>query len=251
MQTALSKIKSSSGKNSKSQASIGVFDSGVGGLSVVNALQSLLPHEQIAYLADQAHFPYGEKSPEELRKLSLDAANFLLEKEVKLLTVACHTASAYALPLLKKVLPIPVIGMIEPTLELLHGKKRVALLGSKALILSNIYQERIAAEKPEVTAIPIACQELISIVEEKKIATVEAKTTAQKLLQGHHFDSILLVCTHFSFIKGILQEVAGPDVQILDPAEAVANAVSKHLQSTELLNLREEPSHYNFYSSKN
>lgn len=250
MSTASATTKSSSDKSSKSQASIGIFDSGVGGLCIVNALQEILPSEDIAYFADQAHFPYGEKSPEQILSFSRSAAAFLSTKEIKLLAIACHTASAYALRTLQQELSIPVLGMIECTLDLLEGNKRLGLLGSKALIGSNLYQERILAEKPGMVTTAIACQDLVTIVEEKKIASPEAKAVAEKLLHGHQFDEILLVCTHFAFIKGVLQDLVGPSVKILDPAEAMAQAIERELRKTALQNVDQRPKSYHFFSSK-
>lgn len=249
MSTASTTIRSSSDKSSKSQTSIGVFDSGVGGLSIVNALQNLLPHEEIAYFADQANFPYGEKSPEQIIQFSRNAAHFLMARGIKLLAIACHTASAYALPTLQQELPIPVLGMIEPTLGLLEGNKRLGLLGSKALIGSNLYQERLLAEKPGYITTAIACQDLVSVVEEKRIATPEARQVAERLLHGHIFDEILLVCTHFAFIKGLLQDVVGPEVKILDPAEAMAKAIETELDKAALHNGEASVKGYQFYSS--
>lgn len=250
MSTASITIKSSSDKSSKSQTNIGVFDSGVGGLSIVNALQTILPNEEIAYFADQANFPYGEKSPEQILSYSRSAATFLVAKGIKLLAIACHTASAYALETLQQELSVPVLGMIEPTLELLQGNKRLGLLGSKALIGSNLYQERILAEKPGIITTAIACQDLVTVVEEKKIATPEARQIAEKLLHGHQFDEILLVCTHFAFIKGLLQDVVGPEVKILDPAEAMAKAIEIELGKAALQNEDEGSKGYQFYTSK-
>ncbi len=203
--------------------SIGLFDSGIGGLGIVQVLEPLFPNGEIFYFADQAHFPYGEKSPSQILKYSRDIAHFLLEKGAELLIIACHTASAYALSELKKELPIPVLGMIEPTTSLLKDVKKVVLLGSNALIRSSIYQNRIQKENSGIQIITTICQELISMVEEMHIENF--RTFAQNLLPKEPFDAVLLSCTHFTLIKTLFQEVVGPHIRILDPAERIAVGV--------------------------
>lgn len=203
---------------------VGLFDSGIGGLSIVQALQPLLPDGEIFYFADQANFPYGEKNALQLLECSRKAAHFLMEQGIQLLAIACHTASAHALASLQKELPIPVVGMIEPTLPLLKDPKRIALLGSRALIHSAIYQKRIEKENSPIM-IPIDCQKLISLVEENR--SEEARAVVQQLLQSQEFDALLLSCTHFSCIKNFLQEIVGSDILILDPTENMVKTIYK------------------------
>lgn len=213
---------------------IGLFDSGIGGLSVVQELQQLLPEEELCYFADQAHFPYGEKNAEQLICYSRSAAAFLMEKGIKLLVIACHTASAYALHALQRQLSIPVIGMIEPTLRILQKERSIVLLGTAALIRSNLYQERIRKEYPHLTVNALIGQQLVTAVEEGR--PDDASLIAQKLLKGQQFEALLLGCTHFARIKPILQQVIGPDLPILDPAKSVAKAVAEELTQSGLLN---------------
>lgn len=207
--------------------SIGLFDSGMGGLGIVQALEPLFPNAEIFYFADQAHFPYGEKSPSQILEYSRSCAHFLLRKGIQLLIIGCHTASAYALDALQNELPIPILGMIEPTLLLLQRRKKVVFLGSKALVHSSIYQSRIRQEIPEITIISITCQELISMVEEMR--TEEIRACMQGLLPKESFDTLLLSCTHFTLIKDLFQEMVGPHVLVLDSAEIVAMEVSNKI----------------------
>src|SRR5579862_1827589 len=150
-------------------ASIGIFDSGFGGLTVMKAIQSLLPHENIIYFGDTARLPYGTKSRETIQRYSMENAAFLIEQRIKVLVVACHTACSFALEELQNDLEIPVIGVITPMIEQVaqiskHGK--IAILGTRGSIDSGAYQNAIQKLLPHAEISPLACQLLVHLVEE-------------------------------------------------------------------------------------
>ncbi len=227
---------------------IGLFDSGIGGFSILKEAQKLLPHENFLYYADEAHYPYGEKSRAEIEEYSRKAAEFLLEREAKILVIACHTASACALDFLQHHCQVPVIGMIEPSLELAQQAdlKNLTLLGSRALIHSQLYQSHLARKLPEVTLRAVDGQELVSVAQEKRS---DGKEVAQKLLLGDSSSALFLACTHFSCLKPLLQEVVGEKVLLLDPAEKMAKCLVSTLEKNGLLNPQEERGTCRFYSS--
>lgn len=213
--------------------SIGLFDSGVGGLSVMNAISSLLPNENLLYFADDTNFPYGTKSPEEIRSLSLDAAHLLKEQGAKIVVVACHTATAHTQVGVWDHFPLPIIDMAGPTLDLI-GKyaagKRLAILGSEALIRCGFYQKKITEQFPGTSILPIAAQDLIECVQEKK--TIDLSRLP---LDEGKIDALLLGSTHFASLKKEFENFLGPTVKILDPSLGVAFSVRQKLQHLNLL----------------
>jgi glutamate racemase len=228
---------------------VGLFDSGVGGLSILEQAQKLLPGEDFIYYADQGNYPYGEKTPEQIEQCCQRAADFLLGEGVKLLVVACHTASAWALPFLERYCCVPVLGMVEPSLALLReapSTKNLVLLGSRALVQSQLYERCIAAALPSLRVHGIDGQALVAVVEEKK---ENGSEVAKKLLLGQSIDTLLLACTHFSCLKPVLQEVVGEKVQILDPAKKMAERIAQTLEEKQLRRQEGAVGSCTFYSS--
>ena len=204
---------------------IGLFDSGIGGLSIMRALEALLPNEHFYYFADTVHMPYGSKSAVDVERYSSQICAFLLSKGVKLLIVACHTASATALSSLQAHFPIPIIGMIEPTLQMLakcHPFKKVALLGTPATIRSNIYQREIEKRFENVEVIALSCPELEEKIErgDKDIQTLIKHYVAPLL--GQKVDVLILGCTHYSHIQREIEEELDQETRVLNPCMAVA-----------------------------
>jgi glutamate racemase len=238
----------------KSQ-SIGIFDSGFGGLTVMKAICHLLPHENILYFGDTGRLPYGTKSKETILRYSLENARFLLNKEVKILVVACHTACSFALKELEEQLSIPVMGVTIPAIE--HVSKtsssgRIAVLGTHGTIRSGMYEMKFRELFPDATIISIPCQLLVHLVEEGYIdhpITHAALHEYLKPLQSKQIDTLLLGCTHFPVLQKQIEELVGPNVRVIDPAEYCAQSVKAHLTKANLLNDSTTPPHYEFFVS--
>ncbi len=222
---------------------IGVFDSGVGGLTVVRALRSALPGEDIVYLGDTARVPYGSKSPRTVERYSLACQQFLLDRNVKLVLIACNTASANALPALIAASPVAVIGAVEPgarTALAVTENKHVGVIGTLATIRSSAYAKTIHALDPEVKVSALACPMFVPLAEEgwtgDEIATLAARRyLAQLFAQDPQIDTLVLGCTHYPLLREVIaqvaQELAHHRVHVVDSATAMAEAAREALGS--------------------
>ncbi len=234
-----------------SKSPIGLFDSGFGGLTVLREVVRELPFENILYLGDTANLPYGNKSPEKIKQLTLESGKFLYGQGIKLLIVACHTASSYALEALQKALPIPVIGMIEPGLTALMGATqtgRVAILGTASTIQSGIYQKRL----PLLNVLPIACPLFVPLIEEGFATHPATELIAREylapLIKGR-CDSALLACTHYPLIRPLLASLLGPRVTLVEPALHCARIAKYLLAKHHLLNDSSQKPERVFYTT--
>lgn len=240
---------------SKQGHHIGMFDSGIGGLTVMRAIQNKLPFEKIVYFADTARLPYGEKSPETVLRYSIENAVFLMEQDIKILVVACSTASSVSVEKLRKIFNIPVIGTIEPGAERavqVSKTGKIAILGTKGTIQSGTYQNELRKRLPKAHLVPIACPLLAPVVEEgmqnHEIAKLLVKEYL-KPLRTDPVDTIILGCTHYPLLEEIIQEEVGDAVQIVDSAATCADTVAEILQTRGMNNtLRESISHQFFVS---
>jgi len=222
------------------EGAIGVFDSGVGGLTVLQHLLKDLPNESFIYFGDTARLPYGEKSPEAILRYSMEGANFLYGKNIKMLVVACNTASAYALEKLQESFDIPVVGVIDPGAE--HAVQvsltgHIAVLGTKATIKSQAYQKTILQKNPTARVLPIACPLLVPLVEENYAEHPAAELIIRdylKSLKEHQIDTILLGCTHYPLLKKLICKEAGEEVSVIDSADACAEKVRNILNAHKL-----------------
>lgn len=210
---------------------IGMFDSGLGGLTVMKKLIQSLPKEQIVYFGDTARLPYGDKSQEAIIQYSIENALFLLEHKIKALVVACNTASAYAIDKLQQMFNIPVIGVIEPGVEKAvqtTRNQRIAVLGTKGTIRSEIYQKEIIKRMPDAVVIPIACPLFVPLVEEGFATHPAARLIAAEYLQPlltKNVDTVLLGCTHYPILKELISEILGESVQFVDSASACTEKI--------------------------
>lgn len=216
--------------------SIGIFDSGVGGLTVMRQIIDLLPHEDIIYFGDTARLPYGGKSKETIKRYCRENAAFLLEKNIKLLVIACNTATSHALEDLQEHLEIPVIGVIEAGVKsIVESTKsaRIAILGTKGTIQSGVYQEGIQKALPQATLYPIACPLFVHFVEEQLIEHPATRLIVKEYLKpliGQNIDTLMLGCTHYPLLQQLLQEEVGSDVFLVDSATTCAAHVKDVLQ---------------------
>lgn len=231
---------------------IGLFDSGVGGLTVMQQIMCMLPHERLIYFGDTARVPYGNKGSHTIVRYSIENTISLLEMNIKLLVVACNTASALALAKLRQLFKLPIIGVIEPGAEkaaAVTRNQRIAVLGTKGTIQSGAYQAAIKRIAPQATIIPIACPLFVHLVEEQWLDHAATRLIVREYLsplQGKDVDTILLGCTHYPLLSEIIQQEVGGNVAIVDSASTCAEQVSALLQKNNLLSpiLQGEHSYY-------
>lgn len=234
---------------------IGLFDSGVGGLTVMQSIKSKLPKENLIYFGDTARVPYGGKSRDTILRYSLENAAFLIKKKIKFLVVACNTVSAYALPYLEEAFSIPVVGVIEAGVDAairISKGKRIAVLGTRGTIASGAYQELFKQKDPCVELFTVSCPLLVPLVEENFITHPAARLIVQEYLRPlcqSGIDTLLLGCTHYPFLKQIIQDEIGRHVQIVDSASTCADMVFEKLFALNALRrMNTSPAHQYYVS---
>lgn len=239
------------------EAPIGVFDSGVGGLTVAREIMRNLPSERIVYFGDTARVPYGSKSRESIIRFSRQIIHFLQEEHVKAIVVACNTASAYALDEVQKDLNIPIIGVVKPGAKVAAEatrNKRIGVIGTKGTIGSNIYADYIHEIDPEITVVGKACPLFVPLVEEgwlKDPVTVEVAERYLQELQEQDVDTLVMGCTHYPLLRSVLRELLGEKVTLVNPAYETAQSLKQLLKEMNLDNpgIKEEEFPYRFYVS--
>jgi glutamate racemase len=215
---------------------IGVFDSGVGGLTVLKALMERLPHEGTIYLGDTARVPYGTKSADTVTRYALRCAELLMRDGIKALVVACNTASAVALPALRKALDIPVIDVIAPGAQAAAAQStagRVAVIGTPGTIASGAYQAALLGERKELSVRARACPLFVPLAEEGWTSGEVPRLVAQEYLGGGFLDgadTLVLGCTHYPLLAAVIQQAAGPGVTLIDSAHATAERTAQLLE---------------------
>jgi glutamate racemase len=216
-------------------APIGIFDSGIGGLTVARAIYERLPAESTIYFGDTARLPYGPKSPETVRRYSHEILQWLLGQGVKLVVIACNTSTAHALAALQKESPVPVIGVIEPGARAAVAATRggpVGVIGTAGTIASNAYARAIHALAPNLKVEQVACPLFVPLVEEGWFSHPAAVLIAQEYLGAlgqARVDTLVLGCTHYPLLKPLLGRVMGDSVRLIDSAEETAKAVAQTL----------------------
>lgn len=234
---------------------IGVFDSGIGGLTVVRELMDLMPYEKIIYFGDTARLPYGTKSEDVVKRFALEDSYFLLSHRVKMIVVACNTVSATALPLLKRHLPVPVIGVIDAAVKRaieVTRNGRIGVIGTATTIRSDRYRQELLKRKSNLIVIQQACPLFVPLVEEGLIDDEATYLIARRYLTsliGNEVDTLILGCTHYPLLKSTLQNIMGPEVVLVDSGEEAAKEVRQVLEELGLQNpSRRRPDH-RFYVS--
>ena len=227
------------------ESPIGVFDSGVGGLTVLRALHDRLPNERTVYLGDTARVPYGTKSPAVVERYALANARFLEAQGVKLLVVACNTASAESMPALAAALSIPSLGVIVPGARAAAArtKGRVLILGTPGTIASGAYQRALAAHAPGLEVVARACPLFVPLAEEGWTDGDVPRLVAERYLADlrGRVDTAVLGCTHYPLLAGASASVLGPDVALVDSAGAAAAAVASLLSERDLARTETSP----------
>lgn len=235
---------------------IGIFDSGIGGLTVADAIHRLLPHESLVYFGDTAHLPYGDKSPESIRGYAERITGFLLNRQCKMVVIACNTASSLANEAVRKVAgkKIPVINVIDPVVDAVTRRKKfrhVGVIGTKATIRSEVYARKLKIKNRLINVSSLATPLLAPMIEEgffnNKISrTIISSYLSRPKLKG--IDSLILACTHYPLIRQEIQGIYERPVFIVDSAEIVAEHVKKILKQKKLLN-KSKTAHHQFFVS--
>ena len=221
---------------------IGVFDSGIGGLTVVKALRDLLPHEDISYIGDTARVPYGNKSAETVERYALELAELLLRENAKLIVVACNTVSSVAIPKLRAALPVPVIGVIEPGAHAaiaLTRNRHVGVIGTRATIRSGAYENALRALNVHVRVSSRACPLLVPLIEEGLLDDELTDLTLARYLEpmmNDGIDTLVLGCTHYPLLAPAIARALGDAVQLVDSARNCATSVKELLDRQSLAN---------------
>lgn len=213
--------------------SVGIFDSGIGGLTVVKEIIKILPKENIIYLGDTARVPYGTRDKETITKFALELTNFLLKQKIKILVVACNTISATCLDKIQAVSPVPVIGVIKPTIvqaQKITKNKMIGVIGTRATINSGIFNKKYFITQ--------ACPLFVPLVEEGLINHPAAKLIAEdylKKFKNINIDTLILGCTHYPLLKKAIQTVVGKKVRLIDSARPVADKLKEILKKKQWL----------------
>jgi glutamate racemase len=224
---------------------LGVFDSGIGGLTVLRELRATLPAEDFLYLGDTARLPYGTKSRESVVRYSIQASDALVERDIKCLVVACNTASAVALSALQdRYAPLPVVGVLKPGAEAAcaaSASGRIAVLATEGTVRGGAYQAAIHAQRPTARVIAQACQLFVALTEEGWVDGPLVTGIVQRYLEPifrapaeEYPDCLLLGCTHFPVLRPVFGAVVGPSIAIVDSAATTAAAVQRMLTSASL-----------------
>ena len=240
------------------EAPIGVFDSGVGGLTVAREIMRNIPNERIIYFGDTARVPYGSKSKDTVLRFSRQIIRFLRTQDVKAIVVACNTASAYALEEIKKELDIPIIGVVKPGARV-AGKAtkngKIGIIGTEATVNSGIYTEFIQAQNPDIQVLGKACPLFVPLVEEgwlKDSVTAEVAGRYLDSLMEQGIDTLILGCTHYPLLRSLLRDIVGEGVTLVNPAYETARELKELLKREHLENPCTgdcEAERYKFYVS--
>ena len=234
---------------------IGVFDSGIGGLTVVRALTRHLPHENIVYFGDTARVPYGPKSPQVVREYAAQDADFLLSKDVKMIVIACNTVSSVALDVVQKHARVPVAGLILPGAAAAVGaskKKRIGVIGTRATVNSNAYTHAIRQLDGDTTVSARECPLFVPLAEEGWTDHAVTGMVAREYLFPltlEKIDTLILGCTHYPILRNAIQSAVGEGVVLIDSGEATAREVGRILRDQNLVNPSTEKPHLQFFVS--
>lgn len=234
-------------------SSIGIFDSGIGGLTVMQQLIKALPREDMVYFGDTARLPYGGKSPDTIIRYSCENTTFLLEKNIKMLVVACSTASAHALEVLRDNFSLPIIGAVDPGAKKgVEASKngRIGVLGTKGTIGSQAYQKAILELDPHAKVFPVACPLFVPLVEEQYVDHPATRLIVKEYLKTleKDIDTLILGCTHYPLLKKLIADEMGGGVTIIDSAVSCAEQVAALLEQKDLCKTSGDGKHHYYVS---
>lgn len=235
--------------------SIGVFDSGLGGLTAVKQIMTELPNESIVYFGDTGRVPYGSRSRETIIKYSKSDINFLLEKDVKIIVVACGTVSSVALPVLNETVSIPIIGVVEAAASAAIDatkNNKIGIIGTKGTIKSGAYEKYIATKRPEIKAFSKACPLFVPLVENGHFDTMVAELVTEEYLaeiKENGVDTLILGCTHYPLLKNTIARFMGSGVTLIDAGAEVSKLLKKTLERENMLAQMPNDEQYKYYVS--
>ncbi|MFH1190311.1 MAG: glutamate racemase [Candidatus Omnitrophota bacterium] len=248
-------MKLPKGSRMSDKRPIGIFDSGVGGLTVAREIEKLLPGEDIVYFGDTARVPYGTKSRETITKFSVENVEFLMKKDVKLVVVACNTASSLSLDFLRRCFRVPMLGVIDPGAKGAARStvtKRVGVIGTNATISSRSYEKALKKLDPGILVATAGCPLFVPLVEEGWLdgpVTREVASIYLAPLKAAKIDTLIMGCTHYPLLRKVIRGVMGRDVTLIDSAKEVAQEARTILSSAGLLNARRGPGKQDFFVS--
>jgi glutamate racemase len=234
---------------------IGIFDSGIGGTSIWSEITELLPHENSLYLSDSKHAPYGEKNSQQIIDLSIKNTDFLISQNCKIIVVACNTATTNAINFLRKNYKIPFIG-IEPAIKpaaLKTKTNKIGILATKGTLNSQLFEKTSKTINKQITIIEAIGKDLVELIEEGKIDSVEIKKLLHLYLDPmlkKGVDCLVLGCTHYPYLIPQIREIVGNKIQIIDSGQAVAKQTKAILEKHQLLNIVHEKGTHQFYINK-
>lgn len=220
---------------------IGVFDSGVGGITVLKEIRKELPNEDIIYLGDTENFPYGNKTKEEIIKFAEENVKKLLKYNVKIIVIACGTATSQAIEKLKEEFSIPIIGIIEPTVNYIKQKeyKEIGVIATEGTIRSGAWERKLKEKMPEIIVINKACPMLATIAEEGRAKSIEGRNVIKEYMKNFKekkINKIILGCTHFPVYEEIIKEELGYEVELINTGVTVAKHLKNQLEKNKICN---------------
>ncbi len=234
---------------------IGVFDSGIGGLTVVHELFRELPQESVVYFGDTARVPYGNKSPQTVERFALQDISFLFEKNVKVLVAACHTVSSVVLDALIESLHLPMLGVVEPGIRAAIEKSRngcIGVIGTRATVASRTYERKMKQKKAGISVFSQACPLFVNLAEEGWLdgeVTTQIAHVYLDPLKKQGIDTLILGCTHYPLLKGVIRKVLGEGIAIIDSAEETAKLVKRRLSAVNMACDGKAPPQHAFFVS--
>lgn len=235
---------------------IGVLDSGVGGLTVVRELMRQLPHEEVIYIGDSARAPYGPRPARQILEYTWQLVNFLLSKDVKMIVIACNTATAVALEEIKKEIDVPILGVILPgSRAAIKSTKtdKVGVIGTKMTIESDSYRKVINLKSPKIEVYSLACPRFVPLVESNEVNSALAKKVIYESLQEltGKVDTLVLGCTHYPLLRPIIQNVMGTGVKLIDSGAETVSDISMLLDYFQINGIEKETLNHKFYTTAN
>ena len=219
---------------------IGIFDSGVGGITVLKEIQKELPNEDYIYLGDTENFPYGEKSQDEIVKLAIKNVEYLIKKDVKIIVIACGTATSQAIESLHLKFDIPIVGIIEPTIQYVKKQKykEIGVIATEGTIRNGAWEKKLKENIPNINVISRVCPMLATIAEEGRTTGEEGRNAIREYMKPFkekRIDKIILGCTHFPIYEQVIRKELGYDVELINTGRTVSNYLKKYLNEKNLM----------------
>ncbi|MGI6487607.1 MAG: glutamate racemase [Syntrophothermaceae bacterium] len=239
----------------KSSQPIGIFDSGVGGLTVVKRIAEQLPRENIIYVGDTAHVPYGGKTTAELVRLNQNIIDFFVQQGAKLVVAACNTSSSVSLPILREAYSVPLLDVISPGVReaaAVSRTGRIGVIATRATVGSRAYTRQLRALNANLQVYEVACPRFVPLVESGQLEGPEVEQAVREYLEillGQGIDTLVLGCTHYPFLAPVIKQVVGDEVVLVDPADQTARELESILNTLGIANQETGPAEHTFYAT--